>query len=91
MLGQQPRVESLFYYFRLEDHIPEGHLLRLLDHQLSWFAHSGIPSVLNGSRNRVPGRNRKFAKGRPDDEECYLDVYDCFSFGLRRRAGWAKR
>jgi transposase len=31
MMGQQPRVESLFYYFRLEDQIPEDHLLRLID------------------------------------------------------------
>jgi transposase len=31
MMGQQPRNESLFYYFRLEDQIPENHLLRLID------------------------------------------------------------
>ncbi len=31
MMGQQPRKESLFYYFRLEDQIPENHLLRLID------------------------------------------------------------
>jgi transposase len=31
MMGQQPRTESLFYYFRLEDQIPEDHLLRLID------------------------------------------------------------
>ncbi len=31
MMGQQPRVESLFYYFRLEDQISEDHLLRLID------------------------------------------------------------
>jgi len=31
MMGQQPRTESLFYYFRLEDQIPENHLLRLID------------------------------------------------------------
>ena len=27
MMGQLPRMESLFYYFRLEDQIPEDHLL----------------------------------------------------------------
>jgi len=32
MMGQQPRTDSLFYYFRLEDQIPEDHLLRLIDH-----------------------------------------------------------
>ena len=31
MMGQQERTESLFYYFRLEDQIPEDHLLRLID------------------------------------------------------------
>ena len=29
MMGQQSQKESLFYYFRLEDQIPETHLLRL--------------------------------------------------------------
>jgi hypothetical protein len=27
MMGQRPRSEPLFYYFRLEDQIPEDHLL----------------------------------------------------------------
>src|ERR1700757_4961312 len=31
MMGQHPRSESLFYYFRLEDQVPENHLLRLVD------------------------------------------------------------
>src|SRR5580693_1680385 len=31
MMGQQPRTDSLFYYFRLEDQIPEDHLLRQID------------------------------------------------------------
>ena len=31
MMGYQPRRESLFYYFRLEDQIPADHLLRLID------------------------------------------------------------
>src|SRR5262244_1091362 len=31
MMGQQPRTEPLFYYFRLEDQIPEEHLLKRLD------------------------------------------------------------
>ena len=28
MMGQHDRSESLFYYFRLEDQVPETHLLR---------------------------------------------------------------
>ena len=31
MMGQQPRTESLFYCFRLEEQIPADHLLRLID------------------------------------------------------------
>ena len=31
MMGQQCRSESLFYYFRIEDHVPESHQLRLDD------------------------------------------------------------
>src|SRR5713226_5591024 len=31
MMGQQSREASLFYSFRLEDQIPETHLLRLID------------------------------------------------------------
>src|SRR5215471_10881531 len=31
MMGQQSRTELLFYSFRLEDQIPEAHLLRLID------------------------------------------------------------
>jgi len=31
MMGQQSRSEPLFYYFRLEDQIPDDHLLKRLD------------------------------------------------------------
>src|SRR6201987_2530639 len=31
MMGQHDRSEGLFYYFRLEDHVPENHLLRLIE------------------------------------------------------------
>ena len=29
MMGQHARSEALFYYFRIEDQVPENHLLRL--------------------------------------------------------------
>jgi transposase len=55
MMGQQPRTESLFYYFRLEDQIPEGHLLRLIDRHVdlsfvrewlkSLYSSTGRPSI----------------------------------------------
>jgi transposase len=36
MMGQHSRSESLFYYFRLEDQVPENHLLRLIDRHVSF-------------------------------------------------------
>jgi hypothetical protein len=38
MMGQHDRSEALFYYFRLDDQVPETHLLRLI----------GSTSVLSG-------------------------------------------
>ena len=36
MMGEQPRTEPLFYYFRLEDQIPEHHLLKRLDRHVDF-------------------------------------------------------
>jgi len=36
MTGHHARSESLFYYFRLEDQVPENHLLRLIDKHISF-------------------------------------------------------
>src|SRR5713226_1096761 len=55
MMGQQTRTESLFYYFRLADQIPEDHLLRLIDQHIdlsfvrervkSFYSATGRPSI----------------------------------------------
>ena len=55
MMGQQPKTESLFYYFCLQDQIPEGHLLRLIDRYIDFsfvrerlkdsYSPTGRPSV----------------------------------------------
>ncbi len=55
MMGQQTRNESLFYYFRLEEQIPEDHLLRLIDRYVDlsfvrerlkrFYSWTGRPSV----------------------------------------------
>lgn len=43
MMGRQTRSESLFYYFRLEDQVPETHLLRLIDRHVSFdFVHDKL-------------------------------------------------
>jgi transposase len=36
MMGHYARSEALFYYFRLEDQVPENHLLRLNDKHVSF-------------------------------------------------------
>jgi hypothetical protein len=36
MMGQHNRSEALFYYFRLQDQIPENHLLGLIDKHISF-------------------------------------------------------
>ena len=36
MMGQHERSEALFYYFRLEDQVPETHLLRLIEKHVSF-------------------------------------------------------
>ena len=43
MMGQHTRSESLFYYFRLDDQVPENHLLRLVDKHIDFgFVRAGI-------------------------------------------------
>ena len=43
MMGKQQRSECLFYYFRLEDQIPNDHLLRLIDRHIDF---TFVPEVL---------------------------------------------
>src|ERR1041384_3828329 len=55
MMGNHSRSESLFYYFRLEDQVPENHLLRLIDRHVNFdfvgaklkgsYSDTGRPSI----------------------------------------------
>jgi probable HAF family extracellular repeat protein len=55
MMGRHDRSEALFYYFRLEDQVPETHLLRLIDKHISFafvreklkasYSDTGRPSI----------------------------------------------
>src|ERR1700751_1078127 len=55
MMGQHDRSEALFYYFRLEDQVPETHLLRLIDKHIRFafvgeklkasYSDTGRPSI----------------------------------------------
>src|SRR5262252_5104776 len=63
MMGHQARSEALFYYFRLEDQIPENHLLRLIDKHVSFsfvreklkdsYSETGRPSIDPELRLRI--------------------------------------
>jgi transposase len=54
-MGQHSRSEVLFYYFRLEDQVPETHLLRLIEKHISFafvreklkdsYSETGRPSI----------------------------------------------
>jgi transposase len=55
MMGQHCRSEALFYYFRLDDQVPETHLLRLIEKHISFafvrkklkdsYSETGRPSI----------------------------------------------
>src|SRR4030081_2212759 len=55
MMGKHDRSEALFYYFRLEDQVPETHLLRLIEKHISFafvreklkdsYSETGRPSI----------------------------------------------
>src|SRR5437879_4819788 len=55
MMRQHDRSEALFYYFRLEDQVPETHLLRLIERHISFafvrerlrqsYSETGRPSI----------------------------------------------
>jgi len=55
MMGRHDRSEALFYYFRLEDQVPENHLLRLIEKHISFefvrerlqasYSETGRPSI----------------------------------------------
>ena len=55
MMGCHARSEALFYYYRLEDQVPETHLLRLIEKHISFafvreklkdsYSETGRPSI----------------------------------------------
>ena len=54
MMGQHDRSETPFYYFRLEDQVPENHLLRLIDKHISFeFVREQLTAVGHSARNKA--------------------------------------
>jgi len=64
MMGQECRSEYLFYYFRLDDHVPESHPLRLIDRYVScdfvreklksFYSNTDHPSMIQNGLLRIP-------------------------------------
>src|SRR5436190_22724786 len=64
MMGQHSRSEALFYYFRLEDQVPDNHLLRLIEKHISFafvreklkesYSETGRPSIYSELLLRIP-------------------------------------
>ena len=63
MMGHPSRSEALFYYFRLEDQVPENHLLRMIDRHVNFefrraklkdsYSGAGRPSIDPELRRRL--------------------------------------
>jgi len=56
MMGQHDRSESLFYYFRIEDQVPQNHLLRFIDRyvQLRFCGEKCVhPTAKRGDRRLI--------------------------------------
>ena len=96
MMGQHTRAESLFYYFRLEDHVPEDHLLRLVDRHIDF---AFVRETLKASYHRVGvdqgvPRHSTFSKnrhGRFQESALFLDLFErvvkqCMEVGLLKGA-----
>ena len=55
LLGEKPRSERMFYYVRMEEMVPENHLLRLINKHIDFgfirdkvkplYSHTGRPSI----------------------------------------------
>ena|ERR1700681_3714409 len=59
MMGQHDRSEALFYYFRLEDQVPESHLLRQIEKHISLaFVREKLKESYSECMSRIRSRLR---------------------------------
>jgi IS4 transposase len=79
MVGQHDRSEALFYYFRLEDQVPETHLLRLIDKHISF---EFVRRQLKDSRVSQHARVRQAQRQRKKVEALFAELKN--QIGLRR-------
>jgi hypothetical protein len=66
MMGHHARSEALFCYFRLEDQVPESHLLRLIEKHINFGfvrERSSAAATRQGSPDWMRVRFRSFILG----------------------------
>jgi hypothetical protein len=66
MMGQHSRSKALFYYFRLEDQVPENHLLRLIDRHVNFEFIRAKPVSVNYPVVLLVGRRLEMGKSGRD-------------------------
>jgi hypothetical protein len=100
MMGQHDRSEALFYYFRVEDQVPENHLLRLIDKHISFevvreqlkdrYSETGRPSIDPELLLRILflGYLYGIASERKLVEELRMHLAWCWFTGLGFRMGF---
>src|SRR5204863_223447 len=89
MMGQHDRSESLFYYFRIEDQVPQNHLLRFIDRYGSFIManashHSRIPreqfteaaQVNYGARKYLEELEQENGDGEPIHQQDKVSTTD---------------
>ena len=82
MLGEHSRSEPMFYYIRMDELIPESHLLRLVDKHIDLsfirskvkhlYSHTGRPYALHIPRIRhreSPDRGQHLYQGQRFGQE----------------------
>jgi hypothetical protein len=66
MMGRRAGSESLFYYFRIEDQVPENHLLRLIDEHIDFgFVHERLAATAQNIKRLPPYRFRAMDAYKP--------------------------
>jgi hypothetical protein len=100
MMGHHARSGALFYYFRLEDQIPESHLLRLIDKHISFefvrqqsyaciWRGAGSPGWASIRRFRTTPRSARTGTDGFSDRSCSSSCLSR-SCGSVWKWGWCK-
>ncbi len=100
MMGQCDRSEALFYYFRLEDRVPENHLPRLIEKHIGFefvrerlkdsYSDTGRPSIDPELLLRILliGRKKIVCGKSNERQETELDLPGLFVLYCKTNEPW---